>query len=120
MVTAGVRDKPRVERHMMALDIVGQVRVPEPVPVGQQVQPADHCAAWAQHVMHERGRGGQDRTGTQVLDQLASVRRLLGANGGPERRAVRPTVPELLELSDERKRLIDHPQKVEHVGATID
>lgn len=105
---------------MMTLDILGQVGVPEPASVRQQVQLADHGIVGAQNVVHERGRGGQDRTSAQVLDQLASAFRFLGANGGPERRPVRPAVPKLSELTDERERLIDHPQRVEHVDATID
>jgi hypothetical protein len=61
-------EEPLVERHVIALDVVGQIGVPEPVPVRQQVPPADHGMGRAEDIVYECGRGDQDCAVPQVPD----------------------------------------------------
>ncbi|MFJ1706307.1 hypothetical protein [Kitasatospora sp. NPDC088346] len=79
-----VPDELGVEGHVVVLHVVGQVGMPEPVPVRHQVPPADHRPVGAEDVTHERGRGDQDRAVAQVLDEFTCMCLLMVADGRSE------------------------------------
>ncbi|MEU6935195.1 hypothetical protein ABZ943_00545 [Streptomyces rubiginosohelvolus] len=114
-----MRDELRFERRVVVLDVVRQVRLPKPMPIRQQVQPADHRVVGCENVTYERGCRSQQGTVPQVLDQLTSANGRLGLDGGPQRRPIWAALLKLCEVTDEGDSCIAHHQRLEHLPTDV-
>ncbi|GHG29446.1 hypothetical protein GCM10018784_48500 [Streptomyces hydrogenans] len=86
---------------MVALDVVGEVRVPEPLAVGEQGQAADQLVLRAENVVDPRRGGSKDRPFAQVAREGLLVLVSFVTCGSVKRGSVGPAVPEFPELPDE-------------------
>ncbi|MGV9690555.1 hypothetical protein ACWDUX_15740 [Streptomyces sp. NPDC003444] len=98
---SGVLDESLVQGDVVPLNVVGEVRVPEPLAVGEQGQSADQLALRAEDVVKPGPGDGKDSPFTQVTREGLLVLVSFATYSSMKRGPVEPAMPELPEITDE-------------------